>query len=83
MTPFEKFVTESITDIKECNSRIEEANENIKEDVSAVVKKLNGVDIHKLRDDVEKHGNKLWYLTGVGAVLVIVVPIILYLMENF
>jgi len=76
MTEFEKTVVKFI-------GRQEEATKNLKEDVNTLVKKLNGVDIHKLRDDVENQGKKLWYLTGAGAAIIFIIPIAKYIWENF
>lgn len=78
MTDFEKTVIEFIGDQNKCNGRQEEATKNIKEDVGAIVKKLNGVDIHKLRDKVETQNEKLQRLTGGGALAIILVPLAFY-----
>lgn len=82
MTDFEKSVTEFIREQSECNGRQEEVSKNIKKDVGIIVKKLNGIDIHKLRDKVDKQGEKLQRIIGAGTLAIIFVPLVLYFIRG-
>lgn len=82
MTDFEKTVIEFIGDQRECNGKQEKATENIEKNVDIIFKKLNGVNIQKLHKDVDEQGDKIQRVSGAGALAVVLIPIMLFLLRE-
>ncbi len=62
--------------------RQEKATQTIEKNVDTIFKKLNGVDIHRLRDDVDEQGDKIQRVSGAGALAVVLIPIMLILLRE-